>query len=302
MLFVVLALGVIGVVLRERHLRAMEQLVRARRRMGSDGVAIGAAGFVLERARAPAILMLHGAGDTPQTLRYLADAMHARGFHVSVPLLPGHGRSIRDFRRVTADALTLAARQHYDELRASHEWVGMIGLSMGGALAVQIAATHHELPALGLLAPYLSMPRGVVRAAQWSRVWELFAPVVRSTEGVSILDPEERERNLAYGVFTASALRALYETMRRADAALPRVTSPTIMIQSRRDNRISVEDGERSFARLGAHEKCLEWTNEGAHIITVDFGRDAVIARLAAFMASHAPPRAKPAPRVTSDS
>src|SRR5215510_5519945 len=113
MLYVVLALGVIGVVLRERHLRAMEQLVRARRRVGSDGVAIGASGFVLERAGAPAILMLHGARDTPQTLRYLADAMHARGFHASVPLLPWLGHSVRYFGCVTADALTLPAGQHY---------------------------------------------------------------------------------------------------------------------------------------------------------------------------------------------
>jgi carboxylesterase len=301
MIYVVLAIGVIGVVLRARHLRSMERLVLSRRRVGSDGIAIGAAGFTLEQAGAPALLLLHGAGDTPQTLRYLADALHARGFHVSVPLLPGHGRSIRDFRRVTADALTSAAHEHYDELRASHEWVGVIGLSMGGALAVQIAAAHHELPALGLVAPYLSMPRRIARAARWSSVWGLFTPVVRSTEGLSVLDPAERESNLAYGVFTASALRALYETMRRADDALPRVTAPTLWIQSRRDNRISVENGERSFARLGAHDKCLEWTTEGAHIITVDFGRDAVIARLAAFMASHAP-RAKTANRVTSDS
>ena len=54
-----------------------------------------------------------------------------------------------------------------------------------------------------------------------------------------MLDPVERDRNLAYGVFTAAGLRALRETMRRAVVALPRVTAPTLVIQSREDNRIA---------------------------------------------------------------
>ena len=60
------------------------------RRLGPDGVVIGGEGFVLSRGGAPAILLIHGAGDTPQTLRYLASALHTQGFHVAVPLLPGH--------------------------------------------------------------------------------------------------------------------------------------------------------------------------------------------------------------------
>jgi carboxylesterase len=107
-----------------------------------------------------------------------------------------------------------------------------------------------------------------------------------------VLDPVERDRSLAYGVFTASALRALRDTMRRAIAALPRVIAPTLMIQSRADNRIATADAERAFALLGSRDKHMEWMPTGAHVITVDYGRDAVIARLAAFMEQHAPPRA----------
>ncbi len=267
------------------------------RRLGPDGVVIGGEGFVLNCAGAPAILLLHGGGDTPQTLRYLADELHARGFHVVAPLLPGHGRSVRDFARVTADDLTRAAFANYEELKNAHPWVGVIGLSMGGALAVQIAAADPGLPVLGLLAPYLAMPPRIARAARLSRVWGLFVPIVHSGDSASVRDPVEARRGLAYGVFTAAGLRALYVTMRRAVDVLPRVAAPTLMIQSREDNRIAAIDAQRAFDRLGATEKRLEWTTGAGHVITVDYGREHVIASMAAWMQAHLPARGSGASR-----
>jgi carboxylesterase len=257
------------------------------RQLGPDGVVIGGEGFVMERAGAPGILLLHGAGDTPQTLRYLADGLHAAGFHVVAPLLPGHGRRLADFAAVTADTLIAAARAHYAALRAEREWVGIIGVSMGGALGVVLASEAPEVPALGLVAPYLAMPPRIERAARWSWVWGLVTPAVKSAEGLSVLDPIERERSLAYGVFTASGLRALASVVQRARAALPNVTCPTLMLQSREDNRISVASGEQAVAMLGSSEKQLEWITGAGHVITVDYGRERVIGALASWMQAH---------------
>lgn len=271
---------------RDRYVREVRR-VAERRALGEDGVVVGGAGFRLIRPDAPAVLLLHGAGDTPQTLRYLGDALFERGYHVEAPLLPGHGRRIEDFARITADELTKAAIDHYNSLKSAHAWVGIIGLSMGGALAAQLAANDRELPALGLVAPYLSMPAGVQRAARSSKLWGALVPAVRSADGISIRDPAEQARSLAYGVFTPKALRALYVTMERASSALPRIAAPTLMIQSREDNRIAPTAAELAFARIGAVDKRLEWTTGAGHIITVDYGREHVIAMLLAWMDAH---------------
>jgi len=296
MLLGVVALGAIVVVAwRAKYMRDLTRLTLARRVLGADGVVVGGEGFVLERLGAPAVLLLHGGGDTPQALRYLGAELHARGFHVAAPLLPGHGRLLSDFSRVTADQLIAAADRSYRDLRATHEWVAVIGLSMGGALAVNLAAGVPELPALGLVAPYLGMPPRVERAARFAWLWGAIVPAVPSGDAASIHDPEEHSRSLAYGVFTAAALRALRDLMRRAVDALPRVMTPTLIIQSRTDNRIASADTERAFALLGAREKRLDWITGAGHVITVDYGRDRVIRALVAWMEAHAPIRSQSA-------
>jgi carboxylesterase len=279
------ALG--ALIWRARHLRALERQSMERRSLGPDGIVVGGAGFEIVRDGAPAVLLIHGGGDTPQSLRYLATHLGERGFAVSAPLLPGHGRTLRAFTRVTADELIDAARKQHDALRSRHAWVGVIGVSMGAALAVQLAAERSDVAALGLVAPYLAMPARIARAARWTWLWGPLLPFFNSSDGLSILDPAEQTRNLAYGAFSANALAALYEIVQRAQAVLPNVATPTLMIQSRTDNRISVDAAEQAFARLGAAEKRLVWITGAAHIITVDYGHEQVIEQMAEWMTAH---------------
>ena len=280
-----LAAGYLG---RRRIASRFEADVAARRPIGPLGIVEGAEPIVHDRPGAPAVLLLHGGGDTPQTLGYLADHLIARGYAVHAPLLPGHGTTLRAFARVSADDLMQRVREEYAALRQAYDWVAVVGLSMGGALGARLAA-EQSLPALVLLAPYLAMPRGLARAARWAQIWGKLVPYVDSTPRgrPSIFDPAEVKRSLAYGVFSAAALRALYDTARAADAALPLIKAPTLMLQSTEDTRIAAADAARAFERIGADEKRLEWLEGTGHIITVDYGRDRVFEAVSAWLERH---------------
>ena len=259
----------------------------ASRPRNARGELVGAEGFVLDRPGAPAALLLHGAGDTPQTLRELGGYLHARGFAVMAPVLPGHGRSVRDFRRVTAAAWRGAVLAAYDELGAGRPWIGIVGLSMGGALAAITALERPETGALVLLAPYLGVPSGLRLAAALSRVANLFSPYFSSEDRRSIRNPEAAARGLAYGVFTPAAMRALRKTADAGAAALPYIRSPTLIVQSRQDNRVAAVVAERAYAHLGATDRHLEWVSDGGHVITVDYGKERVFALTADWLAAH---------------
>lgn len=283
----ILGLAVAGVVAVRLIITRRAEGRDAGRPRSAGGVVSGAEAFVFDRPGAPAVLLLHGAGDTPQTLRALGEFLHARGFAVVAPLLLGHGRSVRDFQHVTSAAWRATALEAYDALRTGRPWTGIVGLSMGGALAVLTAVERPETPALVLLAPYLGLPPGLRVAAVLSRVAGLVVPYFSSEDHRSIRDPEAAAEGLAYGVFTPAALRALRAVADEAAAALPRVRTPTLIVQSRQDNRVAPGVAERALARVGAADKRLEWVSDGGHVITVDYGKARVFTLAADWLAAH---------------
>lgn len=274
---------------RKQHARRMESEAAARLPLSADGLIAGAAPIVLERDGAPAVLLLHGAGDTPASMRYLAQVLHGAGYAVHAPLLPGHGRTIRHFAAVTADDWFAAASEALRELQRRHPSVAVVGLSMGGALAARLAASEDGsgLTAAVLLAPYLTPPRYVRAAALCARGWGLVMDYVSTMDPRSIHDAAERSRALGYAVMTPSALRALVATADAAFAALPRIAVPTLMIHSEHDNRVPAALARRAFARIGAPERRLLWRDVGGHILPVDRGRDEVFAAVLSWLAAH---------------
>ncbi len=279
-------LASVGVVVRWTITRRTEA-ADARRRRDTVGVVVGAEGFVLDRPGAPAVLLLHGAGDTPQTLRELGEFLHARGFAVSAPLLPGHGRGVRDFRRVTSSDWRGAARAAYDTMADGRPWTGVVGLSMGGALAALTAAERPGTRALVLLAPYVELPRALRVVAVLARVIGVVLPYFPSQDARSVRDPAAEARGLAYGVFTPAAIRALRATADAAARALGAIQAPTLIVQSRQDNRVAPGVATRALARIGAADKRLEWVSAGGHVITVDYGKEQVFSLTYDWLASH---------------
>ena len=251
-----------------------------------DGTVAGAEPFLFMGTNGRALLLLHGSGDSPQSLRYLGERLNAAGYTVLAPLLPGHGRSPRDFARVSASAYTAAAHVALDDLRGHHEWVGVGGLSMGGALAAQLAVDATDVRVLLLLAPYLAATPQVAWATRTAPLWGLVQPYLGARGERSVHDPAARTANYAYGVVAPNALHALLETARRGRAALEKIAVPTLVIHSRADNRIPDAVATATMATLRAPTE-RHWVTGCGHVITVDYCKDVVADLVLAFLARH---------------
>lgn len=286
LLIAALALGA-GAAWRARAGRRIERAYRAAHPADAQGIVIGAASFLLEGTSDRALLLLHGSGDTPQTLRYLAERLHAAGYTVYAPLLPGHGRSPRAFTQVSADGYLAAAGEALRMLRAKSSWLGVVGLSMGGAIAAQLVAESPEVRVLVLLAPYLTPPTMVQWVARLSPVWGLLQPQLGGRGERSVHDPAARDASHAYGTFPPHALRALIATAAAGRTALPRITVPTLVVNSREDNRIPRALAETATATMRAPVE-REWVDGCGHVITVDYCRDKVTNLTLDFLARHA--------------
>jgi len=258
-------------------------------RQGADAAAIlpGAGTIDLQEEGSHGVLLLHGFGDTPQTLALLARRLTKSRYSVLAPLLPGHGRSMESFGNSRATEWIAAAKDAYIEMRSRHDSVSVVGLSMGGALAVVLAAEQHEIPALILIAPYLGMPALLRLAAATHWLWGGLAGEVNARNPRSIHDPIEREKNLAYGAVTGRELHELSTVVRRARKALANVRAPTLIIQSREDPRCPPEVAKFALEAVGSAEKKLVWTEGAGHIITVDYGRERVFGEVERWLDTH---------------
>ena len=283
-----LAAAAVAGLLRWRAARREEQAYAERRPPKVDGVVPGAEGFTLDGGAGRALLLIHGFGDTPQTLRYLGGRLHAAGFTVHAPLLPGHGRGLRDFATASADDYIRAARQELAWLRERAPWVGVVGLSMGGAIAARLVAEEDDIRVLALLAPYLTPPRTVTLVARTAPFWSVVTPYIAGRAGdASVHDPVARDSSYAYGMFPPRAVRALCATAAAGRRALPSITVPTLVVNSREDNRIPLARAETATASLaGPTER--RWVTGCGHVITVDYCRDAVATLVLDFLARHA--------------
>ena len=88
-----------------------------------------------------AFLLLHGWTGSPAHFRPAAQFLSERGYAVAVPRLAGHGTSVHDMAETGWRDWVRSALEGFFELEAGHSGVHVVGLSMGGAIGLLLAAT-----------------------------------------------------------------------------------------------------------------------------------------------------------------
>lgn len=255
----------------------------------ADGIIIGAEPVFVRGVRPGAVLILHGYNDSPQSVASLGNVLHDAGWTVRVPALPGHARTIQEFARSGAREWIDAARTEYRILRERHAHVAVCGLSMGGALALLLAAEHPDTAAVIGIAPYLHLSRPLRVLLALSPLAALGARYMSGGGGRSVHDTAAGSTMIAYRTSTPRLVRELAAVARQASAVLPQVHQPVLIVQSREDNRIRAQSTQRMFDRIGSTDKSLAWVTGAGHVITVDYGHEAVERDVAAWLEKRLP-------------
>jgi carboxylesterase len=182
-------------------------------------------------------LLLHGFTGTPRDLAGLADLLHRNGMSVSVPRLPGHGTSGRDFLQSGWRDWLRSAVDAYLDLRARCTAVHVIGFSMGGILAV-LLASQFPVQRLVLLAPALKAKNPLL---PWSPMLAMF--IRRMPWQATALQPahDEHYTHLAREYWSwryPGQAASLLRLKRMASRALKGVTADALTIVGAMDRSV----------------------------------------------------------------
>jgi carboxylesterase len=231
------------------------------------------------------VLLLHGFTGSPWEVRPLGEALADRGFHVMAPLLPGHGATPEAMLAITWRDWVRAAEAAFDALAAHGRPVAVAGLSMGGLLALLLAARRPEqTPGLVLLAPVVqlkALDARVLAAARHTPLPRLLPSWLHKRTTDLSLDEVRRESPLLrrYPLARVLDLLTLQDLARVAE---PRVACPVLVLAAAEDHVVSLP-GVEALARRLAHAR-LVVLQRGWHIIPRDADRALAATEAAAFL------------------
>ncbi|MCU1365743.1 MAG: putative acylglycerol lipase, partial [Ilumatobacteraceae bacterium] len=136
-------------------------------------------------------LVLHGFTGNPGSMRGLAEAFAAAGYHVELPRLPGHGTTVEDMLTTTWADWSAAADAAYATLSARCSKVVVAGLSMGGSLTLWLAGRHPEIDGIVCVNPATQPQAPEVIAMIEGMIAE--GTIIMPGIGSDIADPDVHE-------------------------------------------------------------------------------------------------------------
>jgi carboxylesterase len=201
----------------------------------------------------PAALLIHGFAGTPAEMRPLANELELRAIGSTGILLPGFGPAIATLGQTRRGAWLDSAREAWQSLRSRSDQAVLIGYSMGGSVALQLASQASP-DALVLIAPFSRIDSWLFRllplvkhvAPDWRPVQdadfddpEVREQLAQTMPGLDLNDPETQQFLRKEVKLPLSALDELRHMGNMAYAAASKVAAPTLIVQGQNDTTVA---------------------------------------------------------------
>jgi carboxylesterase len=211
------------------------------------------------------VLLSHGFTGSPASMKPWGEHLASQGYAVSVPRLPGHGTSWQDCNKTSWADWSGEVERAFEALANQVDTVVVCGLSMGGALALRIAADHPQRVAgLVLVNPAVTTERKDVKLLPALKL------VIPAFPGIAndIKKPGVEEHG-----YTKTPLRAansMFKGFKALRADLNRVVCPILIFRSTEDHVVDPSSGRAIRAAVGSADVREEMLENSYHVATLD--------------------------------
>lgn len=234
----------------------------------------------VEEANGAAALCLHGLTGTPYEVRPVAEALVARGVRARGPWMAGHEEGVEALSKSSWQEWVEGARAEWAALRAEHDRVFLVGMSMGGLVSLRIAETE-EVDAIVVIGTPLVLPPPI---PQILPILRRFVSSRTKKDGSDIREPGARARHPSLPVMPFSAVAELISLQSEVIPDLARVHAPILVAHGRLDQTARPRDAKRIFEDVGSSDKELFYLERSGHVATVDYDGPALARAAADFL------------------
>lgn len=216
------------------------------------------------------ILLIHGYTGTPGVMRYQKQFFEEKGFDIEAPLLPGHGTAVEDMFDVRYEEWLECAEDSLLALKSRCENIFIMGLSMGGAIALYLAekfsfikgmilinnTLYIEDPALFLL-PLISLFKKTLKG------------ICGDIKASGTYEP-------AYGSNPVNGVRQMHLMLKKIKKGISEATAPLLLFKSREDHVVSKKVAEYTWNNVGSSVKKFVMLENSYHVATLDNDKDLI--------------------------
>lgn len=230
------------------------------------------------------VLVVHGFTGSPQSVRSWAEGIAKAGRTVLVPRLPGHGTSVADLQTKTAADWVGEAEMSLTGLRERCRRIVVCGLSMGGAITLDLAARFpDEIDGVALVNP-------IVYSDDWRAklLKPLLSRISLTVKGVADDIAEPGQHELAYPKVPTKAAASMLDFFERVKGRLGAVRCPALIFVSRQDHVVPTGNATLIHDRIASTDKQVVWLERSYHVATLDYDRDLIAERTNAFIEQRA--------------
>jgi carboxylesterase len=233
----------------------------------------------LTNGRRIGVLLSHGFTGSPYAVRPWAEHLARLGYAAEVPRLPGHGTTWQELNTTGWSDWYAELSRALTALRDRTDVVVVGGLSMGGALALQLAVDQPDLVrGLVLVNPAVATQRKDVLALP------LLKHVVPAFPGITndIKKPHVEEHGYTKAPLKAAAsMMAGWRTLR---ADLDRVRAPLLYFKSTEDHVVDPLSYTTIMGRIASEDVTTRMLDNSYHVATLDNDAPAIFTESAAFI------------------
>jgi carboxylesterase len=211
-------------------------------------------------------------------MRPWGEHLHAAGFDVRCPRLPGHGTRWQDMNVTRWEDWYAELERAFDAMRARHDVVVAMGLSMGGTLTLRLAEERGaDLAGIVLVNPSLATQRRDVH------LLPIASRLVGSFPGIASDIKKPGVSEVAYDRIPLRAAASLGRLWRVTCADLGKIDIPIRLFRSLEDHVVEPISGELLLAGVAStdvHETLLV---DSYHVATLDNEAEQIFAASARF-------------------
>ena len=228
------------------------------------------------------VLLCHGFTGSPQSLRPWAEYLAAAGLSVSLPRLPGHGTTWQEMARTRWEDWYAEVDRAFDELQAGCDEMFVMGLSMGGCLALRLAELRGDaIRGLVLVNPSITAD---TKAFLLAPVLKLVVP---SLKGIASDVKKPGAAEVGYDRVPVKAAATLPGLWRITQQHLTELTQPVLAFRSATDHVVGPASMKLLQAALPPAQLDVRELADSYHVATLDHDAEVIFSGSLEFIRLH---------------